>query len=166
MKQTLGQNQEGIVWVKVLMMESIFDEIVGLIKVIFPWYFVFFFLIENNELLTSSVIWFLEWVLQLFIFVQFSNWELQNDRSVIGEQSKSFRSRLVTYPAPKSPQKLPKTYSIETYVEHKGHEVKFLYFFLPFLWRHNFIIITDSQTDINWEVAANHWRKNGRWFFD
>ena len=43
MKQTLGQNQEGIVWVKVLMMESIFDEIVGLIKVIFPWYFVFFF---------------------------------------------------------------------------------------------------------------------------
>jgi len=76
MKQTLGQNQEGIVWVKVLMMESIFDEIIGLIK---------------------------------------------NDRSVqIGEQSKSFRSRLVTYPAPKSPQKLPKTYSIETYVEHKA----------------------------------------------
>jgi len=43
-------------------------------------------------------------------------------------------------PAPKSPQKLPKTYSIETYVEHKGHEVKFLYFFANF----NEVIISSS----------------------
>jgi len=43
---------------------------------------------------------------------------IKNDRSE-GDLPK-FRNRLVTYPKPKSPQKAPKNYSIETYVEHKG----------------------------------------------
>merc|ERR1719238_816623 len=46
---------------------------------------------------------------------------IKNDRSLAHNDPKSgFRSRLVTYPAPRSPQITPKSFSIAAYIEHKG----------------------------------------------
>jgi len=63
---------------------------------------------------------------------------IKNDRSLAHNDFKSFRSRLVTYPAPRSPQITPKSYAIATYIELKGRLI------LIEKWQ---LIIEDIESD-------------------